>query len=72
MHRTLKEDVTLVIWTAWGVRERSRGVAYYNSERCHEALRNVTDGAHFVPGNGSFRKGASIRLCETADTTVSR
>ena len=44
MHRTLKENVTLVVATAPGeLREAiARFVAYYNSERYHEVLRNVT------------------------------
>ena len=44
MHRTLKEDVTLVIWTAPGLLREAiaRFVSYYNSERYHEALHNVT------------------------------
>jgi transposase InsO family protein len=44
MHRTLKEDVTLVVYTGPGqLREAiSRFVAYYNCQRYHEALRNVT------------------------------
>jgi len=44
MHRTLKDDVTLVVWTAPGeLREAiARFVTYYNSQRYHEALKNVT------------------------------
>jgi putative transposase len=44
MHRTLKDDVTLVVWTSPGeLREAiTRFVSYYNSERYHEALGNVT------------------------------
>jgi putative transposase len=44
MQRTLKDDVTLVVWTAPGeLREAiARFVSYYNSERYHEALGNVT------------------------------
>ena len=43
MHRTLKDDVTLVVHTGPDqLREAiSRFVAYYNSQRYHEALRNV-------------------------------
>jgi len=42
MHRTLKDEVTLVVHTSPDkLREAiSRFVAYYNSERYHEALRN--------------------------------
>jgi len=44
MHRTLKEDVNLVVWTAPGLLREAiaRFVSYYNSERYHEALGNVT------------------------------
>ena len=44
VHRTLKEEVTLVVSTAPGeLREAiGRFVAYYNTERYHEALKNVT------------------------------
>jgi putative transposase len=44
MHRTLKEDVTLVVSMGPDqLREAiSRFVAYYNSQRYHKALRNVT------------------------------
>jgi hypothetical protein len=44
MHRTLKEDVTLVVWTAPGLLREAiaRFVSYYNSQRYHEALHNVT------------------------------
>jgi hypothetical protein len=44
IHRTLKGDVTLVVWTAPGeLREAiARFVAYYSSEGYHEALGNVT------------------------------
>lgn len=44
MHRTLKEDVTLVIYTGpEQLREAiARFVAYYNSQRYHKALKNVT------------------------------
>lgn len=44
MHRTLKEDVALVVYTGPDqLREAiARFVAYYNSQRYHKALRNVT------------------------------
>jgi hypothetical protein len=43
MHRTLKEDVTLEVWTAPdALREATaRFVHHHSSARCHEALRNV-------------------------------
>ena len=50
MHRTLKEEVTTVIWTAPGQLHEAiaRFVSSYNSERYHEALRNVTpDDVYF-------------------------
>jgi putative transposase len=50
MHRTLKEDVAAVIWTAPGQLHEAiaRFVSYYNSERYHEALGNVTpDDVYF-------------------------
>jgi hypothetical protein len=44
MHRTLKEDVTLIVHTSPDqLREAiARFVRYYNTERYHEALHNVT------------------------------
>jgi transposase InsO family protein len=44
MHRTLKEDVTLVVYTGPGQLRKAiaRFVDYYNSQRYHKALRNVT------------------------------
>ena len=44
MHRTLKEDVTLIVYTSPDLLREAiaRFVAYYNAERYHEALHNVT------------------------------
>lgn len=44
MHRTLKEDVTLIVHTSPDLLREAIGrfVAYYNTERYHEALKNVT------------------------------
>ncbi len=44
MHRTLKEEVTLVVEMSPGQLKAAIGrfVEYYNSQRDHEALQNVT------------------------------
>jgi transposase InsO family protein len=44
MHRTLKEDVELVVSTGPDALREAVGrfVAYYNTARYHEALHNVT------------------------------
>ena len=44
MHRTLKEDVTLIVHTSPDLLREAiaRFVAYCNAERYHEALHNVT------------------------------
>ena len=50
MHRTLKEDVLLIVYTSPDLLREALGrfVAYYNSERYHEALHNVTpDDVYF-------------------------
>ncbi len=50
MHRTLKEDVLLIVHTSPDLLREALGrfVAYYNSERYHEALHNVTpDDVYF-------------------------
>jgi putative transposase len=50
MHRTLKEEVTLIVHTSPDqLREAiAQFVHYYNTERYHEALRNVTpDDVYF-------------------------
>ncbi len=49
-HRTMKDEVTLVVHTTPGQlwEAISRFVGYYNSQRYHEALRNVTpDDVYF-------------------------
>jgi putative transposase len=66
MHRTIKDDVTLVVETSPEqlIAAISRFVSYYNAERYHEALWNVTtDDVYFGRREAILarRKGLQIR-----------
>lgn len=64
-HRTAKDEITLIVHTSpdqlWEA--ISRFVNYYNSERYHEALKNVTpDDVYFGRREGILRRREELKI----------